>query len=107
MPAALTEKEFSQHVNTNFQLVNGDSKIELCLVEVRHYRPQEHEQPGMERFSAFFTGPGEQYLQQQVYHLSHEQMGEMDIFLVPVSGNQGGYRYEAVFNYFRGSEGDA
>jgi len=105
MPAALTEKEFSQHVNTKFQLINEDSKIELCLVEVKHYRPHEHEQPGMERFSAFFEGPGERFLPQQVYHLSHEQMGELDIFLVPVSGSQSGYRYEAVFNYFRGSDG--
>jgi len=28
-------------------------------------------------------------------------MGEFEIFLVPVSGNEKGFRYEVVFNYFR------
>ena len=101
MPASPTEKEFSQHLKTKFQVVNEDSKIDLYLVEVIAYRPQENEQDGLERFSVFFEGPGDQLLPQQVYHLVHDQMGELDIFLVPISRGQNGYRYEAVFNYFR------
>jgi hypothetical protein len=101
MAASLTEKEFSRHLNTKFQLINEDSKVELCLVEVKAYRPLEHEQPGMERFSAFFDGPGDTCLPQRMYRLSHDQMGEFDIFLVPISGDQRGYRYEAVFNYYQ------
>src|SRR6185369_8006224 len=31
----------------------------------------------------------------------HDQMGELDLFLVPVSGDQRTYQYEAVFNYFK------
>jgi hypothetical protein len=91
--AELTEHEFAKHVNAR--------NLQLELVEVRAYRPQEHEQPGMERFSAFFDGPGDAPLPQSSYRLSHDQMGEFDIFLVPLSGDQRGYRYEAVFNYFK------
>lgn len=101
MSAPLTEKEFSQHLNTKFQVkIDGQAPIELELIEVKGYLPQENEQSGMERFSIFFQGPGT-YLPQGTYHLEHQQMGELDVFLVPVAGNQNSYRYEAVFNYFK------
>ena len=100
MSAELTEKEFSRHLNSKFQLEFNGQKVELELVEVKGYSPQGSEQGGMERFSVFFEGPGV-YLPQHVYQLAHDQMGEVEIFLVPVSGDQKGYRYEAVFNYFQ------
>jgi hypothetical protein len=55
----------------------------------------------MERFSAFFRGPGDHFLQQKMYSFNHEQMGAFELFLVPVSQDQSGFRYEAVFNYFK------
>ena len=100
MAAELTEKEFARHLNSNFHLKLEDRDVELRLVEVKGYLPKESEQSGMERFSIFFNGP-EAYLPQAVYHLEHEQMGEVDIFLVPISGDQTSYRYEAVFNYYK------
>ena len=99
--AELTESEFSKHLNSKFNLAFNDRTLQLELVEVKAYRPKDHEEPGMERFSAFFDGPGDGFLPQRMYQLSHEQMGEFDIFLVPVSGDQNGYRYEAVFNYYK------
>ena len=101
MLVSLTEKEFSQHVGTSFHLNADQPGIELELIEVKGYASQEIEQGGMERFSVFFTGPGDPFLPQKLYSLAHEQMGEFEIFLVPVSGDEKGYRYEAVFNYFR------
>jgi hypothetical protein len=101
MAVALTEKEFSQHLNTKFQLKLNHQEVELELVEVKGYLPQVHEQTRMERFSVFFDGPGNARLTQRLYSLEHEQMGEFDIFLVPISGNEKGFRYEAVFNYFK------
>ena len=104
MPATLTENEFSQHINTKFRLnVDKAEPIELELVEVKSYenKGKAGERGGMERFSLFFQGPGEAPLQQATYSLSHEKMGSFDIFLVPVSGDEKGYCYEAVFNYFK------
>ncbi|PYS86621.1 MAG: hypothetical protein DMF70_01965 [Acidobacteria bacterium] len=68
---------------------------------VKGYVSQEIEQGGMERFSVFFAGPGDPFLPQKVYSLEHERMGEFEIFLVPVAGDEKSYRYEAVFNYFK------
>ena len=103
--AELTEQEFSKHVNSKFTLRIADRELQLELVEVKAYRPQEHEQPGLERFSAFFHGPADVCLPQSVYRFYHDQMGEFDLFLVPISSDQHGYKYEAVFNYFKSREG--
>ncbi|HYW71900.1 MAG TPA: hypothetical protein VE961_12750 [Pyrinomonadaceae bacterium] len=99
--AQLTEQEFSRHLNSRFYVKFSDGDLPLDLVEVTAYRPQEHEEKGMERFSAVFSCPANLLLPQGLYHLSHEQMGELDIFLVPVTPNQRGPQYEAVFNYYR------
>src|SRR5258708_13532637 len=100
MAVALTEKEFSQHLNTKLQLELDHQEVQLELVEVKGYLPLAHEQTGMERFSVFFDGPGNVRLSQRLYSLEHEQMGDFEIFLVPISGNEQGFRYEAVFNYW-------
>ena len=100
MSAPLTEKEFSKHVNTKFR-IPGEQPIELELAEVKGYLSKAHEQTGMERFSAFFSGPRQPYLPQRVYPLEHEQMGAFELFLVPVASDENGFRYEAVFNYFK------
>jgi len=101
--ANLTEQEFSQHVNTRFR-VNPEASdpLELELVGVKGYLPKEGEQHGLERFSAFFTGPAKPFLPQGSYPLRHEIMGSFDLFLVPIGAEQNGFKYEAVFNYFRG-----
>ena len=100
MSPILTEAEFSKHVNTKFR-VAGEQPIELELSEVKGYLSKAHEQSGMERFSAFFKGPREPFLPQRVYALEHEQMGAFELFLVPVGTDENGFRYEAVFNYFK------
>ena len=100
MSAPLTQTEFSKHVNTKFR-VALEEPVELELTEVKGYLSPAQEQAGMERFSAFFLGPGDRYLRQRVYSLEHEQMGTLELFLVPVGRDEAGFRYEAVFNYFK------
>ena len=102
MPADLTEKEFSKHVNTPFRLNLGpEAPVDLELVEVKGYLKNPGDQDGMERFSLFFKGPGTPRLPQSTYSLSNEGMGTFDIFLVPIKPDGEGARYEAVFNYFK------
>jgi hypothetical protein len=102
MVASLTEKEFSQHVNSKFRVnVGAESGVDLELVEVKGYMRKENEQTGMERFSIYFQGPGEPHLPQKLYTFQHDQMGEFDLFVVPVGKTEKGFRYEAVFNYFK------
>lgn len=105
MPAPLTEKEFSKHVNTKFR-VKSDEPIELELTAVKGYLSKPNEHSGMERFSAYFNGSGDRYLQQSVYSLEHDVMGAFELFLVPISQDERGFQYEAVFNYFKGNSVD-
>jgi hypothetical protein len=55
----------------------------------------------MERFSIFFSGPGDLHLPQRTYEMEHQELGSLDIFIVTVGRNEEGFLYEAVFNYFK------
>lgn len=102
MPATLTENEFSKHVNTNFRVnLDAERSVELELTEVKGYKSRHEEQSGMERFSVYFQGPAEPHLPQMLYPFQHAEMGEFEMFLVPLAKNDRGFRYEAVFNYFK------
>ena len=59
------------------------------------------EEQGMERFSVFFKGSPEFVLPQNTYRLAHPEMGEFDVFLVVIAKETDGYRYEAVYNYYK------
>jgi hypothetical protein len=102
MSESLTEANFAQHLNTTFRVhVTAPRPIELELVGVEGWNIRPEEQSGMERFSIYFHGPADLYMPQGVYKLEHEQMGTFDLFLVPIAKDASGFRYEAVFNYFK------
>jgi hypothetical protein len=101
MAEILSEAEFSKHLHTKFRVRAAAAEVELELDEVAGYQGGETEQKGMERFSLFFEGPPDVFLQQGVYAFDHEQLGEVTLFLVPVEKSERGFRYESVFNYFK------
>jgi len=101
MPMDLTEQEFSRHLNSTFKLNLEEHTLELKLVEVKAYMSGKNEQAGMERFSVYFDGPPDRRLPQGLHHLEHADMGGLDLFLVPIGGDEKRFRYEAVFNYFK------
>ena len=97
-----TEEEFKQHLNTPFRVqVNAPKPIDLTLVGVESRPSDASEEQGMERFSVFFSGSPEFLLPQSLYRLTHPAMGEFDVFLVAVGQEPDGYRYEAVYNYYK------
>lgn len=71
------------------------------LVDVVSRPSDATEEQGMERFSVFFTGSREFLLQQDTYRLAHPQMGEFEVFLVAIAQEPDGFRYEAVYNYYK------
>lgn len=102
MPEKQTEENFRRHLNTTFHVrLDEQSALALELEDVQTFPALTHARGDMERFSLYFRGPGDVLLQQQIYRLAHEEMGELDIFLVPVERDARGYRYEAVFSYFK------
>lgn len=97
-----TEADFAKHINTNFRIeLESLPSVELKLIAVMPRASEPHEQAGMERFSVVFSGPGEVFLPQQTYRITHAEMGELEVFLVPIGKESDGFRYEAVYNYYR------
>ena len=92
---------FSRQLNTKFTVrTESGEPVDLELVEVAVRKNDSNEQVGMERFSTFFRGPQNSFLPQQTYEFHHPDLGEMQIFLVPLGLDGNGYRYEAIFNRF-------
>ena len=96
-----TEAGFTKQLDTLFKVNVAPKPIDLKLVEVKGFVSGANDPPNMERFSLFFNGPADFYLPQRTYELQHEQMGSLEIFLVTIGQDESGFRYEAVFNYFK------
>jgi hypothetical protein len=100
---------FSMHLNTPFSIyISPTMAMEVELVEVTEKGVSDHQQPSaathQERFSLVFRGPRDRLLQQGMYQLQHDQLGVLELFLVPVGRDHEGLYYEAVFNRLRRSD---
>jgi hypothetical protein len=99
----VTAETFAPHRGSEFQVLGlpdadaGGSPI-LRLREVRVLGHQPHA-PRTDPFALEFGGPAMPALTQGTYRLGHPELGELEIFLVPVEIDPSGeLRYEAVFN---------
>ncbi len=105
MQDLLTGANFSQYIDQTFSIVFDDHEpIPLLLKEVHmtklspidvrnQYSPEERRPP----FSLILRGPAAILLPQRLYRFEHGEMGQFDIFIVPVGANADGVTYEAVF----------
>ncbi|MDT4968619.1 MAG: hypothetical protein QOJ64_3356 [Acidobacteriota bacterium] len=98
MSENLTKEQFSANLNTKFRVQPDAADLEIELREVNEGIAT----PRNEQFALVFVGPQEPFLQQAIYHLIHDKLGEFDLFLVPIGKEPGGFQYEAVFNRFLG-----
>jgi hypothetical protein len=104
MPETLSKETFAEQLNTKFRVLletENAPEVELELAEVAEFPTLTHSRSDVERFSLYFYGPGDTLLPQRIYRLAHERMGEHEIFLVPVAQEPRGFRYEAVFSYYK------
>ena len=93
--SSLTSTDFDAVVGSDFQVGDdGTAPVGIRLREVL-VGP---EQPGRRRpFSLRFSGPAAPVLDSVSHRLHHAQMGELEIFLVPIAAEPEGLVYEAVF----------
>ena len=91
----LSKDRFTQHLKSTFQISNESSPtvLDVQLIEVCEGRSTER----IEQFSVLFTGPKEPLLKQGTYRFEHAAMGSFGLFIVPISSDEGGTLYEAVF----------
>jgi uncharacterized protein DUF6916 len=95
MTASLPYEAFANNLNTNFRIYFDDSvTVDAELTEVSERKLS----PGQERFAITFRGPNEPFLGQGLRGIEHDQIGRFDLFIVPISRDELGTHYEAVFN---------
>ena len=98
MEASLTHEEFSKNANTKFQVQIGeDTHVELELTEISEIKLH----PQQEEFTIVFRGPLDGFLGQGARNFTHNEMGQFELFIVPIRKDAQGFYYEAVFNRLR------
>ena len=98
MEASLTHETFSQHAGTTFHAqVDENTNVPLELTTVSELKLY----PQQEEFTLEFRGPLDIFLGQGARNFTHEQMGQFELFIVPVKQDAQGFYYEAVFNRIR------
>jgi hypothetical protein len=98
MEASLTHEEFSKNANTKFQVqADENNHVELDLIGVSELKLY----PRQEEFTLEFRGPLNMFLGQGVRNFSHDQMGQFELFIVPIKQDGQGFYYEAIFNRIR------
>ena len=94
-------EQFSGRVGQTFQVsADGGPSITTELVEASE--GAEGGGPGpdgqsRQQFALLFRGPLEPVLPQATYAVEHDELGRLEIFLVPIGPDGSGMRYEAVF----------
>lgn len=99
MPEKLSYQTFAPHLKTPFIVRDGDAFVRLELIEATEVR----DNPRMEQFSIIFRGPQVPQLTQRIHLLEHDQLGKIEMFLVPIGSmfDAEGLCYQSVFNRFR------
>ncbi len=97
----LTANSFAPTVGDTFGLDAGDAgRLELELLESRLHEPgapAEDEAGVRAPFTLSFRGPAEPVMPQRTYELEHQELGTLEIFIVPIGRDDAGTIYEAVF----------
>ena len=99
-PATISAADFEACLQQFFQIhPDGTCSIAATLVEVKRFKKSAGRE-GNTAFSALFHVTGGSVLTQNVYRVENENIGLLEIFLVPVGPDPdaGGMCYEAVFN---------
>ncbi|HYP08659.1 MAG TPA: hypothetical protein VER03_20660 [Bryobacteraceae bacterium] len=91
----LTPESFHPYLNQTFRIqAEPAGSLDLTLAECSETGQSGRSRP---QFQVLFIGPVTPVLPQKIYRLVHEQMGALDLFLVPIGPDGRGMRYQAVF----------
>jgi hypothetical protein len=95
----LQSSDFAPYLHQGFRIrMNETELIDLELVGVSELGAAGRE-GGRRPFALHFLGPiSDQYLTQGTFALEHEQLGMLQIFIVPLGLENQRMRYEAIFN---------
>jgi len=89
---------FEACLNQAFALTDGDYRDEFELISVDRLAGADVTGEHKQAFSLVFQSRGNAILEQRIYTLDNAELGELQIFLVPIGKDEAGVRYEAVFS---------
>lgn len=94
--AQLTLEDFADKVGKTFRLVVDDENtIDAELIEAVAVGGTQA--AGRQQFSIVFEMSRNVEPQQRTYRVEQDDLGDMDLFLVPIFGDDEVLRFEAVF----------
>ena len=94
MIGSVPKTSFVENLNTVFRVARDEIVFEMELIEVLDRKST----PKQEQFSLFFRAPSDVPAEQGVFHIEHNLLPSGELFLVPVSGDEHGLVFQAVFN---------
>lgn len=100
-PAQILFRDFQPRVGESFTLHAGTQPavaLQLSAATSLGFNTPP-ERGGRESFSLIFHAPAAWRGRQGIYTVTHPQLGEHAIFLVPIGVDARGMRLEAIFNF--------
>ncbi|MGI9644272.1 MAG: DUF6916 family protein [Ilumatobacteraceae bacterium] len=91
----LRHEHFAERIGERFEVTAGGDGGTVVLHLSLATRPGD-DRPDNAHFVEW-TGPRDVFLEQGIYVLRHDELGELALFLVPVNEVEEGFVYEAVF----------
>jgi hypothetical protein len=91
----LKASTFNELESKRFKVfIDESDSVDLEMARVDDLEPT----PRQERFSVIFRGPHERFVPQGSYKMENEQLGTLELFIVPIARDEDGFYYEAAFN---------
>jgi len=92
-----SKQDFKGQLNNEFSLQHAEGQEKLQLVEVASVSAEKTESGQAEPFSAVFQSNSATVYDQGMYRLQQAEMGDLDVFLVPINADEESVQYEAIF----------
>ncbi|MFC3193817.1 DUF6916 family protein [Marinicella sediminis] len=89
--------QFETHQKEAFSIHFNDAEPGQCLVKEITIANAPVNAQGEQQFSVVFSSADPKVYEQGVYPVSHPELGDFDLFLVPIYGDDSEVHYEAVF----------
>jgi hypothetical protein len=88
---------FRDHLGETFRVDGDAGVVDLFLIAAEAAPQLPAKAQGRAPFSIVFVGPLEPILPQRIYRFEHDELGILELFIVPIGPDESGMQYEAVF----------
>lgn len=97
MLETFTIETFQPRIGEIFHMIVDGERLPVKLTEVHPWGPGAAAGRDRKPFSLLFHTVPRAVLPQQIYRMEHDAMEPFELFLTPLSPDERGMRYEAVF----------